>query len=224
MLWIARFLAFAGRRSQPASVSNTANAVSSSDLTTYTFAAQALGAADGTRQILVCVAGQRLSSPSAVSSVTVGGITATKLVEQTTGNANDHSCSIWIAPVPTGTTGDVVVTFNTGHLRCAVSVWRAVNSAATAAATASATNSSTAVSTTIDVPAGGFAVAVAFDNGNTTYTWSGLTEAYDATADGNAFSSAGDNFAAAQSGMTVTATQASNNAPQALCVASVAPG
>jgi len=225
MLLFARLLAgFGIRRRKPASVSNTANDNSSSSLTTYTFPAQSLGAADPGRRIVVAASGQRLGSPSGVSSLTIGGVSASPVVARQTGNGNDHTVEFWAAAVPTGTSGNVVVTFNAGHLRCHVSVFRLLDAAATAHDTDSATNSSAAVSASIDIPAGGVALAAAFDNGNTSYAWTNLTERWDIGSGSlNTFSSAADAFASAQTGLSITATQASNNAPQALVVASFGP-
>ncbi|MBN9497866.1 MAG: hypothetical protein J0H39_14005 [Alphaproteobacteria bacterium] len=210
--------------STPASVTNVAHDTQNTALTTYTFSSLSLGAADATRRIVVAIAGQRLGSPAEVSSVTVAGISASRVKVQQTGNGNDHTVELWAAAVPTGTSGNVVVTFNTGHLRCSVSVFRLLDAAATAHATSSATNSSAAVSAAIDIPADGVAIAAAYDNGNTTYTWTNLTERTDQGGAGNnTLSTACDDFASAQSARSITATQASNNAPQALVIASWGP-
>ncbi len=224
MLLFARLIAALGRRRKPASVTNVAHDTQNTALTTYTFSSLSLGAADATRRIVVAIAGQRLGSPAAVSSVTIAGISASLVASRQTGNGNDHTVEIWSAAVPTGASGNVVVTFNTGHLRCSVSVFRLLDAAATAHATSSATNSSAAVSASIDIPAGGVAIAAAYNNGNTTYTWTNLTERTDQGGSGvNTFSTACDDFAAAQAALSITATQASNNPPQALVIASFAP-
>lgn len=217
---IQQQLLFMGGERPAVEVSNTANNNSTSALTTYTFAAQSLGAEDSSRRIVVVTAATRLGSPAAVSSMTIGGVSASLAVARGNGNANEGAVEIWHASVPTGTTGDVVVTWTTGMLRCAISVFRLINSAVSPSATNSNANSSSAVSATIDIPQKGVAIAGVYNNGSTTYTWTNLTEAYDVTFGATAFSSAADAFATAQTALSITATQASNNPPQALVVAS----
>lgn len=93
--------------------------------TTYTFAGQALGAA-GARHIIVAVHSMQ-STPRTITSVTVAGITAA-LVPGTAATYTSnfaHRSALYIAAVPTGTTGDVVVTMSGATDNCGISVWAA---------------------------------------------------------------------------------------------------
>lgn len=202
----------------PVSVSGVDNTFSGSDASTYTFSARSFGAEDASRILAVGITAQRIGSPSGVSSVTIGGVSATVFRAQQTGNANDHTTELWGAQVPTGTTGDVVVNFSTAHLRCSIAIFRVLNASMTIPSSNGASVSSgVGVSAAVTVPVNGAAIAVVGNNGNTTYTWSNITEYCDFTNESNAFSAACDAYPAGSS-LTATATQASDSSPQALVV------
>lgn len=188
-------------------------AESSSDLTTYTFSTQNLGVADSARYIIVGIMARAIGGSTTVSSVTVGGISATLVVEHFNSSSNSDYAGLWIAAVPTGTTGDVVVTFSAGQLRAHIDLWRAVN---ISSATATDTDKSTASppSVALDIPAGGFAIGCGCSGaGGSSCTWTGLTENNDRITESLNGSVASDVFASAQTGLTITATFSSAVAP-----------
>jgi hypothetical protein len=100
-------------------VGNATNAVS------YTFSSVALGEADASRRIFVGIFG-RTTGTGGVSSVTIGGVSASLHAQGTSSVTGDTTTAIFSAPVPSGTTGDVVVTFNSGQVRSAIALWRYV--------------------------------------------------------------------------------------------------
>lgn len=156
-------------------------ATDASDLTTYTFAAQNLGAAAGGRHIIVCAQGRRTGTSATISSITVDGAPAT-IVDQVTNTAtNTAVCGIAIVALPSGTSGDIVVTFSSGMIRCAIQVYRATGINATAYDTATSTTGDPSVA--LDVP-NGFAVGSGLTAASTTAVWTGLTEDYDVTIEG----------------------------------------
>lgn len=107
------------------SVSHTDNSVITTDLTTYTFSTQAIGTAAADRVVVVGISASNASGARTVSSVTIGGITATAAVtylEQTVG-ASRAGTGLYAVVVPTGTTADVVITFSGSELRCGLDVW-----------------------------------------------------------------------------------------------------
>jgi len=113
-----------------------------------------------------------------VSSVTVGGVSASAVVtsNNTTGG-NQTMAALYVADVPTGTTGDVVITFSATVLRCGANVWRMVGAAS---GTASATGSSVADPGTanLTIPANGSAVGLAvadFSGSGQNVVWTNLT-------------------------------------------------
>lgn len=189
-----------------ATISITYNALASSttDLTEYTFSAVALGDEAANRKIVVTILG-RSTNPSTrtISSVTVAGVAATEAVSVS--NTIGNRAAIYVADVPTGTTGDIVVTFDLGMQNCSVGSY-AMYGAGSSTPTDTATDIASAFSQTLDVPAGGAAFAVAGVQANTTTTWAGLTERYDTAVDAECNTGAGVAFAAAQSGLTVSAT------------------
>jgi len=147
----------------------------STNATSYTFSSQNLGAADADRQIVVAIAGRALGTPT-LSSVTVGGVSATINKTQYTDSGGARStAAIAIADVPTGTTGDVVLTYSAEMLR----VGQALYSVTGANHTAYDTGGSSAdnPSASLDIPADGYGFGTAFILGSA--TWTNLTEDYD---------------------------------------------
>ena len=99
---------------------------SASNLSTYTFASCDLGTPSAGRQIVVSTYGPRATAGSrTVSTMTINGVTATFAGRQQTLNLNGHE--IWYASVPSGATGDIVITWSAGCNGCAISVWSALN-------------------------------------------------------------------------------------------------
>ena len=106
-----------------ASNSSTANTTSS-----YTFSGQSLGAAASDRKIFL---GASMSAHTvatlAFGTVTIGGVTATQIVA---GNADYkdslHPVAIFVADVPSGTTGDIVLNVGSGSAaNCGIAIYRA---------------------------------------------------------------------------------------------------
>jgi hypothetical protein len=179
----------------------------SADQSTYTFSAQNLGAASSGRHIAVCIASRAVGTSSlAVSSVTIQGITASLSVSAQNVTSNVTVACIAIAAVPSGTTGDIVITLPRTALRIGIAVFSIANISGT---TPSDTDSSTANAPTcsLDIPANGVALAISARAGSGSVTWSGLTERSDATIESNLnVSSASDAFATLQAGLSITAT------------------
>lgn len=163
-----------------ASVALTDNSINANNLVTYTFSNQSLGVAASDRKIIVGVAGD--GGTAAVISVTVAGVSATNVVAAF--NSTGHS-EIWIADVPTGATGDVVVTFGSGgKARCGIGVYRAIGSQSAANATASST--ADPMSASLSIPSNGIAVGAGQNSNGGSFSWTNLTERYDQTVEGDA--------------------------------------
>ena len=186
--------------------------VSGDDSATYTFSSQNLGAADPNRWIVVCATGIQVSART-IDTVTVGGVSATKLVEaESTAGSAFRDVSIWVAYVPTGTTGDIVLTFSSGLVRAGYSAYRLITS----------TNPTTAYDTETDITTSGSDLSVSInrpDNGvviaatmalcstATSVTWAGTSENYDAAyPDAAAQGMSSSSVASGASPLTVTAT------------------
>lgn len=181
------------------------SAVSGSDLSTYTFSSQNLGTASADRYIIASVTGRAVGTPT-LSGVTIGGVTATSVVNQVnTAGGNTSLAALFIAAVPTGTTGDVVASMSGSFLRCGIGLWAATN---LDSATATDSSGSTANDPTyaIDVSADGFAIGCAYNADTATASWTNLTEDFDEAVEGagSRHSGASATFASAQTNLTLT--------------------
>lgn len=176
---------------------------STSDLTTYTFSSQNLGTAASDRYIIVAASCRKADPAATLSSATIGGVSATIIHQSTRGG---NTVALFAAAVPTGTTGDIVVTWSTGVLRCGIGAYRVTGSDATTYHDRDVGTEVNNPIATIDVPAGGFAIAAGYNAGNTTATWSGVTEDYDTTVESNNYTGASDTFGSAQTDLAITFT------------------
>ncbi len=178
-------------------------AAAGNNSTTFTFTAQNLGAEDAGRYIVVCCGARLGATARTITSVTVGGVTADIAV---TTNTTTAGAGVAIALVPTGATGDVVVTWSGFASGCVIQLYRVLGIGGTAASDTD-TSSAADPSVSLDVPAGGVAFGTAVCSTNaSSASWSGLTEDYDAAPGGagGAYSSASGEFATQQTGLTVT--------------------
>lgn len=186
-------------------VSYQTAAASTSALTTYSFTSLALGTAAPHRRIVVAVSG--ITTPSgafSIVSATIGGVSATTVATRL--SALDRlGVALIIADVPTGATGDVNVTFNTGMARAQVAVW-AVYGLASATALATTGSAASPASLNINVAANNILIAAAITNASSTCTWTGVTENYDAVSDAQLYSGGSYAATASESPRTVTAT------------------
>lgn len=151
--------------------------VDPSDLTTYTFAAQDIGAEASDRGILIGI-GWREGTPldRALSSATIGGVSAPPLRQD---HVATGGTAIILAPVPTGTTAVPVLTFSAAVSRVSIAVARVTGcdlSAAFAAAGLTGGVGVTSLATNVNTPADGIAFGYQFitDVGGTpTLSWAG---------------------------------------------------
>lgn len=175
------------------------------DVSTYTFAAQNLGTAAADRCIIVAVhARDTGTGAKTISSVTVNGVAAVIAVQNQAASTNSTIVGIAIAEVPTGTSGDIVVVFSEAMIRCSVAAFAATGIDETAHDTG--LSDATDPTNDLDVPAEGIAVACASFGTAGTFSWTGLTERYDAQVESaSTISGASDAFATTQSGLTITA-------------------
>lgn len=186
----------------------------------YTYNSVTFGTAFAGRFLIVAASFANVSSAAcSISSVTIGGISATKLAEQDIATTGD-GVAFWGATVPTGTSGTVVVTCTGAGAGTGARGDIAVYAATVASTspfstnTAQVTGGTSSISATISCQAGGFVLGVVCGNstGGRTYTWTGgYTKDYDQANGGSVsteFSGVSQEFGSAQSGVTVTATPA----------------
>lgn len=146
--------------STPFSLTATANASDTSSQTTYNFGTLSFGSADTTRIMAIAVGSRNAAGTQQVSSASIGGVSATFSVRQL-GATNASVSEIWYAAVPTGTTGNVSVTFAGANSRAAVQVY-AIIAPSSAAPTATGASTANAPTTTFTIPAGGAAIGTSY--------------------------------------------------------------
>lgn len=187
------------------------SAFSATNTSSYSFTSQPFGAPDADRYIIVG-GYARSSSTGGVSSVTIGGVTATIV------NLSNGADSSWFAyaNVPTGTTGTVAITYGVSQNRQVIGIW-SVPSAPTVDGSGFEVRSSDAArSVTVDSTSGGYVLATAAstdgDSGSWTYSANITTRATIDQAAGEATTATiGDGDADATS-TTVTADWSVNGA------------
>jgi hypothetical protein len=168
------------RFARPASFSLTASSVNTGGLSTYTFSGLSLGQEASNRRIIVALAGQ--NQTRTVTSLTVAGVAATRIIGDNPIASGRATAQLWIADVPSGTTGNVVVTLSGGSWSgCAVGLYAAYDlTTNTPHDSKQATSSTTQASLNLAYKSG-FIIAVAAQAANaaTSFTWSGLNEDFD---------------------------------------------
>lgn len=133
-----------------------------------------VGAAQSDRYVIVGVGGHRASgSPNSITSVTISGVSATKVVESISADAT--MSSLWIANVPTGSTVDIDVVWGVGQGRMGIAVWYATGLSAGTAVDSGGSTADPATDT-LTTSSDGFGVGYAFTNDAGTATWTGFTE------------------------------------------------
>ena len=156
---------------------------------------------------------------------TIAGVTATIIVEEGTGVYKQAQTAIAIAQVTGASSGDVVITNTSSNPnRYVISVFEMTLGSATP--TDTFVDASSAQPTgTLDIVEGGFALAVAAALTSSTFTWSGLTERFDATTGGttNAQGHAWDTEMSAETGRTITATPSGSPSQRVGVAASFGP-
>jgi hypothetical protein len=175
------------------SVSYRTTAAVSASGSSFTFTSQDIGTASAKRYVVCAYRGTGI-----VSSVTIGGVTATAL--------STFGPNFYIAAVPTGTTANVVVnvTVNTSHV-ITIALW-AVYNISSPAAQAVTTSTASPAALSLNVPSRGIVIAEACGGNNSGGTWSGATEDFDQTSSVNDIPRTGASIAATTPGAPRTVT------------------
>lgn len=187
---------------------------SATDGADFTFSGVSLGAADNSLRRIVVFANAISSASNAFDAMTVGGETVSAAVEVNTGTVTRR---IGIAHVPSGATGDVVVSLTGTALRLVVYLWRIDGLGHDAAADTLSVNATPATGT-IDVPAGGVVIAAARAGTSSITFDAGISSDDTETASdsGDYWNGGHTDYAVAQTGLTVTASRADAGAVQML--------
>lgn len=192
----------------PVSITQTAATTSNTVNSTYTFSAQNFGTAAASRLIAVATY-SAASGANSASGVTIGGIAATSVGQVAGTNGGFFlNTSMWVAAVPTGTSGAVVVTYSGNQNRAGIGVWAIYDAGSATPSQALTSHDTNPVSVSLNVPANGAAIGAALSSTTGTATWAGLVEDFDMAVGGGSQDMTGAHaaFVSAQSGLAVSAT------------------
>jgi len=151
--------------------------------TAYTFSSHDIGPAASDRIVVVVCHTEGASS--ALSSCTIGGTTAPIRIQSNNGNIVTAIASLLVT---SGTTADIVVTWDQATLRCTIGVYSLTGAEETPVDTDfDAAASGTASNLTVTIPAEGAAInGDTHGTGTTATTWSGSSAAdYNNSPGGN---------------------------------------
>lgn len=135
---------------------------------------------------IIVMDGFRDSPNCPLASMTIGGISATRVAQQTNSAANTTIMSAWVAAVPTGTTATIVTTYCTSIDSAeGLGVYAAYGLLSTTPTAIAGSNSSTAPGLSLNVNSGGIVIAAAWALGQsgTMCSWTGVTSDYNMITD-----------------------------------------
>jgi len=188
-----------------ATVTYLGEASTSSNSATWTLSAHTLSTPAANRRIVVCCADQSVSQRN-VSSMTIGGVSASLVLQPVLGAS--WSVCMWIADVPIGATGDIVINWSgavgTRNGMCAYALY----TNATGATNTASDGTSGSNSANITCPAGGVIIGYMAGSGPTAMAWTNLTEDFDTVvvAFDYLHGGASDAFATLQTSRTISIT------------------
>lgn len=165
------------------------SAVQDSPSAPHSFTGMTIGAAPagGETRHVVAAVGLMHNNAGTIDSVTIGGVSATLVVGNTSGAfGSGASVALYIAAVPTGTTATVVVT-HTGGTSLGVATFILRNRTVT---TATSSSNAQSPSLNLNIAGGGAAIGVSMVRDGTVSTWTGLTERFDTDIRSNEWFSA----------------------------------
>lgn len=203
---------------EPLEQSFLSSAVLTPNGTVFTYSSVSLGAAAADRYILVGTSGAAAGiGATVVSSLTIGGVTATELVtlDHRVDDGQYHS-GFFGATVPTGTSGDIVVTWTATMSQNGIGVWRLTGANTTPHDSATDPLPAGGLTVDVDVEAGGAIFGYCSTDATAAgrFIWTGLTEDFDEVVDGDwDHSGASADFASAVTNQTVTVTGEGTSRP-----------
>jgi len=163
------------------------------NLATYTFSSEPIGAvpdSDESRYVMVTVHTFDNQTNRTISSVTIGGSAAAEFVQSTVNEGGSSSVvGLYFIELDTGTTADIVVTFNGQASYGAIGVYRVIGSQDGTLTLHDSATDNLSNNMTLDVntiPKGVVIAGTSLDSGGLA-TWSGLTENYDFDANSTEF-------------------------------------
>jgi len=176
-----------------------------------TFTAANIGTPEADRVVLVNMPAQRTAAGTTTVACTVGGVSMTQQILLIQG-ARYHA--VFSGVVPSGATGDVVLTFGTGNFSALINIV-AASGGFNPTIYDSDTDTTTSPSLTLDIPAAGILLCSHTSNTSGATTWTNATETYEGNLSGSAGTVTCDLDMDAETGRIITVTQ-SGSAESAL--------
>jgi hypothetical protein len=160
----------------PVAITQAGSAVSTADLTTYTFSTVPIGSAAAGRMNIVGVAVRAVASVT-VASVTIDGVAATQAVyAQDLSDSNTTGAAIWAAATPSANaTATVTVVLSAAAVRCGINVWKMTGAAGVVPSATDTALDSPVGDISLTVPANG-AVCAFGCKADSSFAWSGITQ------------------------------------------------
>lgn len=154
----------------------------SGSMPTHTYVGMNIGAAASDRWVIAGIY-ENFNAGRSISSVTIGGVSATLMYASPTLSASGARLEFWKANVPTGTSVNVVVTSAGTMYDGTCGVWVCYEEPKFYAGGIDATVSSGAFSLAIDIPEGGAVIAMSNNNagGTTVSSVVGVTQDFNDT-------------------------------------------
>lgn len=168
----------------------------------YTVSGASLGAAASDRYIVIVVSSLSTSGVNSVSSATIGGVSATEVISQST---NPVALAMFIALVPTGTTGDIVANFGATSDHHTIAVWSVTGIESTTAVDSDGTTVESAGLTLTSLD-GGVVIGALFCSDPLPVAWTGATENYETLYVGGFREVSGASGSTTAAGITITPT------------------
>lgn len=166
-------------------VSYLGNFSSNSDSATYSFTNQDLGPESSDRVLVMAISTRRNGSAN-IANVNVGGVSPTQIIQHaTTQSTATNSIALAIFEIPSGTSGDVQITFENSTLRCSCAMWRMTGLNSVSPVDSVTASSSNPLSASLNTQADGIALGLGAitSNSNGSSEWTGLTEDFDFVTD-----------------------------------------
>jgi len=161
----------------------------------YTVSAADLGDASADRYVMIACGGRGSTSAAVISSVTVGGVSATEVGSVTSGSGSFRSTAkSYVINVPTGTTADIVVNFSGSVLRAGVSWWTDDNLGSTTPHDTGVSTSSSTLTTSVDKTDNGWIQVYSQNFGSDPCAPIGYTEEFEENIEGSGNSHTGGQY------------------------------
>lgn len=201
-----------------------------SSSSTHTHTGLNIGTASPTRLVVAFITARHGSGSQNVSSVTIGGISATLIRTDAAHNSGTTLSALYAAIIPTGTTATVVVNY-TGTLHGSALTTASFNGFTGVSINsqngAEATDNGNIISAnSITTPAGGIKIAVCAQAKGTTTTFTNATEQQDFEWTASAIethASAWNIHPTQQTNQTITCTFGANDTRRAISAAALMP-